>query len=320
MKLLKAYGDDYERTLLGDLVDFRWVPKSSDSMYEEVLNKELKECDILQADVDILVDKTLIDRAPNLKYILCTSIGTDYVDLDYATQKGIIVANNPDFCMIAVAEFAVGLMYSICRRIPESMKAANEKLWGLRDELGGVELFGKNLGLLGFGKIGREVARQAIGIGMKVYAYDPFMKDEDIRKHDAVPVDMDELLNCADIISIHVPLTEGTRNLIGAQELSKMKRTAYIINVSRGGIIDEVALIRALSSGEIKGAALDVTTEEPPAPDNPSLNYEGENLILTPHIAWYTEEAEEKCEIYFKEQVRDIVRGNMPKGIINIQA
>lgn len=303
------------------MVNFLSLTEPEGPAREKELEEKLKICDILQADVDIQVDEALFQKAPNLKAVFCTSIGVDYVDLEAASKRNIIVANNPDFCVGAVAEYAIGLLYAITRRIPEGVQAVRDGRWEDRGQLGGTELFGKSLGIIGFGKTGREVARQALGIGMKVNVKinnpDPHNKAQQVRDMGATPMTMEEVLQNSDILTLHVPLAGETRNLIGEEQFRQMKEGAYLINVARGGVVDENALLANLENGKLAGAALDVLLEEPPSKENPLLRYQGNNLILTPHMAWYTQEAEDKNDQYFIEQVRDFVSGNTPKGIVN---
>lgn len=319
--LLKPFGDDREKAFVGDMVNFLSLTEPEGPAREKELEEKLKICDILQADVDIQVDEALFQKAPNLKAVFCTSIGVDYVDLEAASKRNIIVANNPDFCVGAVAEYAIGLLYAITRRIPEGVQAVRDGRWEDRGQLGGTELFGKSLGIIGFGKTGREVARQALGIGMKVNVKinnpDPHNKAQQVRDMGATPMTMEEVLQNSDILTLHVPLAGETRNLIGEEQFRQMKEGAYLINVARGGVVDENALLANLENGKLAGAALDVLLEEPPSKENPLLRYQGNNLILTPHMAWYTQEAEDKNDQYFIEQVRDFVSGNTPKGIVN---
>ena len=321
LNLLKPFGDDREKALVGDLVNYMTLTETDGPSREQELEEKLKVCDILQADVDIRVDKTFLEKAPNLKYILCTSIGVDYIDLDAAAEQQVIVANNPDFCVVAVAEYAVGLMYAIMRRIPEGAAAATSGNWEKRNSLEQSELFGKTLGIIGFGKIGRDVARQALGIGMKVHVRvnepDPLNKAEKIREIGAIPMSLQEVLASSDVLSLHVPMTDSTKDLIGWAELEQMKDGAYLINVARGGVVNEEALLKALDSGKLAGAAMDVLEKEPPENSHPLLTYKKDNLILTPHAAWFTTEAEKKNDDFFVQQVKDIVNGTTPKGIVN---
>lgn len=321
--LLKPFGDNREEALVGDMVNFLSLTKPEGVERHQELEEKLKICDILQADVDVTVDDELLSKAPNLKYILCTSIGVDYVDLDAATKRNILVANNPDFCVVAVAEYAVGLMYSIMRRIPEGINAVSTGKWSKRDYIEQTELCGKTLGIIGFGKTGQDVARQALGIGMNVHVRvnipDLNNKAEKIIDMGALPMSLEDVLTSCDVLSLHVPMTKGTENLIGKRELGMMKPSSYLINVARGGVVDESALVESLTNGKIAGAALDVLVDEPPLDDNPLLDYKGDNLIVTPHVAWYTKEADQKNDAHFIKQVRDIVQDNTLQGVVNKQ-
>lgn len=317
ISMFKPFGDDREKKFLREYVNYMTLAETEASNRESEFTEKLKVCEIIQADVDITIDEEFISRAPKLKYILCTSVGVDYVDLEAADRRGIIVANNPDFCNVAVAEYTMALLYTGMRRIPEGMNAVSEGNWERRNILEQRELFGKTLGIIGFGKIGRDVARQAAGIGMKVQVKTSASNIEAIQKAGAHAVSFEELLQTSDVISMHVPLTENTRDMIGEKEFDLMKEGTYLINVARGGIVSESALINNLNNGKLSGAAIDVLVDEPPDPDNPLLNYSGENLILTPHMAWFTKEAEEKNNRYLTEQVKAIAGGNMPEGIVN---
>lgn len=317
LNMLKPFGGDEEKDFLQDIVNYMTLTEADEASRERELNEKLKICDILQADVDINVNEELLDKAPNLKYVLCTSVGTDYVDLEAASKRGIIVANNPDFCNVAVGEFTMALMYAVMRRIPCGIKAAAGGNWDSRDYLEQTELFGKTLGIVGFGKIGRDVARQAIGIGMKVQVRKSERNLEAIKNAGAIPVTFEELLKTSDIITLHVPMADNTKDLIGEKEFEIMKAKSYLINVARGGVVDESALLKNLNNGKLSGAALDVLVDEPPQPDNPLLNYEGDNLIITPHIAWFTKEADEKCGNYLREQVKAIIDNDVLQGIVN---
>ena len=162
MNMLKPFGGDEEKTFLEDIVNYMTLTETEESAREKELEEKLKVCDILQADVDIEVNKEIFEKAPNLKYVLCTSVGVDYVDTEEASKRGIIVANNPDFCNVAVGEYTIALMYAGLRRIPKGMKAVAEGNWDAREYMEQTELFGKTLGIIGFGKIGKDVARQAL--------------------------------------------------------------------------------------------------------------------------------------------------------------
>lgn len=319
--LLKPFGDDREKRLVSKYVNFMALTEIEAAAREKELEEKLKVCDILQADVDINVNEALFEKAPNLRYVLCTSIGVDNVDLNAASKRNIIVANNPDFCVVAVAEYAIGLMYAVMRKIPEGVKAVGANHWDKRNTMEQTELYGKTLGIIGFGKTGKDVARQALGIGMNVHVRihnpDPRKKAAAVRALGAVPMTLQEVLASSDVLSLHVPMTEETKNLIGEEEFKAMKDGAYLINVARGGVVNERALLNYLNNGKLAGAAMDVLMEEPPAPEHPLLNYQKENLLLTPHAAWFTAEASQKNDDFFIEQIKAIIKGCEPKGIVN---
>ena len=316
--LFKPFGKiSWEQPLVGDIVNLMGITTQPGPEREKEIEEKLKVCDILQADVDIAVNEALFEKAPNLKAVFCTSIGLDYVDIPAATKRGILVANNPDFCMIAVAEYVIGLMYAVMRRIPEGVEAVKADDWQARGHLGGAELYGRTLSIIGFGKIGREIARQAIGIGMKVHAYDPFMNEELAHKLGAVPMSLDDAIKTADVLTVQVPLIESTRNMISDEQFEMMKDGVYIVNCARGGIINEEAMAKYLENGKVAGAAFDVLTSEPPKKDNPLLNVKGKNLIITPHIAWYTAEAALKNHDFYAAQVRAFVNGEVPASVAN---
>lgn len=317
-KLLKPFGTlGWERGSLGKMVDLMGLTKPEGAEREKELAEKLAVCDILQADVDIEVNEALFEKAPNLKAVFCTSIGLDYVDLEAASKRGILVANSPDFCVLSVAEYAIGMLYALLRRIPEGVWTVKEDNWKARNSLGGMELYGKTLGVVGFGKTGREVARQALGIGMNVNAYDPYMNTDLAISMGAVPMSMDEVLKSADIVTIHVPLMEETWNLISHEQFNLMKNGVYLVNVARGGIVDESALLVNLKSGKVAGAALDVLSAEPPELDHPLIAYSGKNLIITPHIAWYTREAALRNHEFYTRQVEAFVNGQTPMAVAN---
>lgn len=314
--LFKPYGKiSWEKGAVGRYVNILGLDGPQPAPGE--IDAKLAVTDILQADVDIKVDSELFDKAPNLKAVFCTSIGLDYVDIDEATKRGILIAHNPDFCILAVAEYAIGMMYAVTRNIPRGAESVKCGRWSDRGVLKGAELYEKTLGVIGFGKTGQEVARQAIGIGMNVVAYDPYMNYGRAEAMGVTAKDMDEVLKEGDVITVHVPLMEATRGLIGEEQFAMMKDGVYFINVARGGIVDEGALFNALNSGKVAGAAIDVMSQEPPEEDNCLLRYEGNNLIITPHIAWYTQEAAEKNHVFFAEQIKDFTEGLLPKATVN---
>ena len=246
---------------------------------EEIINK-IFDYDALIVRSGTKVTRKIIE-AGNLKVIGRAGVGLDNIDLDFAKEKGIEVVNAPESLTIAVTELTFGLLISLMRNIVCGDKSLRERKWG-RHKFVGNELYGKTWGIVGFGRIGREVANRANAFGMNILAYDPHTTVEDARESNAVLVDeLDELLKNSDIISLHVPLTPETKHLINAEKLKIMKNSAVLVNIARGGVVDTSALIDALKNGEISGAALDVFETEPLG-DSPLL--ELDNVVLTPHL------------------------------------
>jgi D-3-phosphoglycerate dehydrogenase len=230
------------------------------------------------------VRQPLIDNCPNLKVIVRGGVGLDTIDADYARSKGIIVMNTPLANSASVAELAIGFMFALARSIPQATASLKAEKWE-KKRFEGTEVGGKILGLIGIGTIGKEVAKRASALGMTIFAYDPY-----VNKLDGVRlVTLEELLAQSDFISLHLPLNKETRNMIGPEQFAKMKIGMRIVNCSRGGIIDEEALLQALTSGKVAAAALDVFAEEPPT--NWQL-LKHENVIGSPHIGAATREAQ----------------------------
>ena len=247
-------------------------------------------------DADALIvriakcDGHAIENSPKLKVIGRTGVGYDSVDVKTATEKGIPVVITPGANNRSVAEHAVAMMFALSKNLVEAQQEMCKGNWEIRGAKKAFELEGKTVGILGLGAIGRETAKICEGCGMKVAAYDPFLSKEQVEGYGAVYYkDYEELLKASDVVSIHVPLTDETRNMIGKKQLSEMKKTALIINCSRGGIVNEAELVEALKAGDIAGAGTDVFCNEPPKTDDPLLNCP--NLIVSPHSAAQTREA-----------------------------
>ena len=318
IKVFKPYGQiKREQALYSDIVEDIGVEKPEGPERDAEIKQKLKECDVLQADVFIKVNKELLEGADNVRAVLCTSIGVDYVNIPEVTELGIVVANNPDFCIEAVAEYAIGMMMAVIRCIPMGHMGVMANNWNIRKKTGGIEVQGANLGLLGFGRIGREVARMAKGLGMNVLAYDAYMTKEQIESYGVTCMTLDELYSRSDVISVHTPLTPETKGLVGAESISRMKDGVYIVNVSRGGIVSEAALADALKSGKVAGAALDVLETEPLEPGNPLGELKDYDLIITPHTAWFSFNAEDKADEHFKKQLIAISEGKQPPATLN---
>jgi D-3-phosphoglycerate dehydrogenase / 2-oxoglutarate reductase len=260
------------------------------------------------------VTAEVIDRADNLKAIGRAGIGVDNIDIEAATKRGVIVANAPESNTVAAAEHTLGLMLASARRIPAADSSLRDGEWK-RGAFKGVEVSGKTLGLIGLGHVGAIVARGAHGMGMRVLAYDPYVSEDRMRQVNVERAETtDEVFEQSDFVSLHVPRTPQTLGLVNEASLAKMKPSAYIINVARGGIVDETALYNALKEGTIAGAALDVFAEEP---TTQSPIFTLPNVVVTPHLGASTAEAQDRAGITAAEQVATALRGAVPLHAIN---
>jgi D-3-phosphoglycerate dehydrogenase / 2-oxoglutarate reductase len=258
------------------------------------------------------VTAEVIDRADNLKAIGRAGIGVDNIDIEAATKRGVIVANAPESNTVAAAEHTLGLMLAAARRIPAADSSLRDGEWK-RSAFKGVEVSGKTLGLIGLGHVGAIVARGALGMGMRVY--DPYVSEDRMRSMNVERAgSADEVFEQSDFVSLHVPRTPQTMGLVNEESLSSMKPTAYLINVARGGIVDETALYNALKEGTIAGAALDVFAEEPTT-DSPIFTLP--NVVVTPHLGASTAEAQDRAGITAAEQVATALGGAVPIHAIN---
>ena len=252
----------------------------------------------------------------NLKIIARHGVGYDNVDVQEATRRGVAVTYTPHANAESVAEHTFTLILALMRRIYEAHSLVRNGGWSERSKLIGFEIYGKTLGVIGFGDIGRRVAEIATkGFNMKVLAYDPYVDRGEMLKLNVKPADLKELLKESDIVSIHAILTSETYHLIGEEMLKQMKPNALIVNTARGPIIDEEALIKALGGRWIAGAALDVLETEPPDMGNPLLNMD--NVLLTPHIAAFTVEALKRMDLMIVEDIDRIYNGLKPKRLVN---
>ncbi len=256
----------------------------------------------------------VIEKAERLKVIGRAGVGIDNVDVEAATRRGIVVANAPESTVVSAAEHTIGLLVALTRNIPQAHAALKQGRWE-RKTYGGVELADKTLGVLGFGRIGQQVARRAAGLGMRVVAYDPFVAPERFRELGVERLDnVDEVYAAADFITLHLPLTDETRHAIGAAAFAKMRDGVRIVNAARGELIDEDALLDALRSGKVGGAALDVFSSEPYS--GPLL--ELDNVVATPHLAASTEEAQDRAGVIIAEQVAAALEGGLVTNAVNI--
>ena len=261
------------------------------------------------------VTKEVIDNADNLKIIARAGVGVDNIDLNAATEKGIMVVNSPESTSITVAEHTMGLLLSMARKLTIADKSVKDGKWEKKKFMG-VELRNKTLGVIGMGRIGSQVVNRCKAFEMDALAYDPYLPEEVATQMGVELTDLETVLENADFITIHVPLTPETKHLISTKEFEMMKDTAFITNCARGGIIDEDALYEALKNDKIGGAALDVYEDEPPAED--SKLFELDNIILTPHIAASTKEAQRDAAIIVADEIVKLIEGGTPNNVLNM--
>ena len=254
-----------------------------------------------------------IAAADNMKVIGRAGVGVDNVDVEAATRRGIVVANAPESNIISAAEHTVGLLVALARNIPQAHAALVEGRWE-RSKWGGVELAEKTLGVLGFGRIGQQVARRALGLQMRVIAYDPFVSADRFRQLGVESGTFDEVLAKADFVTVHLPLNDETRGAINAEAIGKMKDGVHIVNAARGDHVDETALIAGLESGKVAGAAIDVFAQEPYS--GPLL--QAPNIVVTPHLAASTDEAQDRAGVIVAEQVVAALDGGLVTNAVNI--
>jgi len=282
------------KILISDPIDDKAVKELRN--YGELLeNGNEAEAEVIIVRSKTKVDKDYIDRAKNLKLVIRAGIGLDNIDVEYCKKKGIIVENTPEASTIAVAELVFAHMLSIARNIVCSTNTMKECKWEKKN-LTGFELHGKTLGIIGLGRIGREVANRAEAFGMKILAFDPFVTNSDYKL-----VELQDLLQQSDIITLHVPLTEQTKNMIDENAFGSMKKGIVIINAARGGIIDENELMKNLENGKVSFVGLDVYEKEPPM-DSPLLKLD--NVALTPHIGAQTVEAKKRIGKSIVEKIK----------------
>ncbi len=260
------------------------------------------------------VTPKILDAADNLKVIARAGIGTDNIDKEAASKKGVIVMNTPFGNMITTAEHAIALMFAVARQLPEASASTHAGKWE-KSKFMGVELTGKTLGVIGAGNIGSIVCDRARGLKMKVIAYDPFLSEEKADKMGVEKVDLDDLVARADFITLHVPLTDQTRNILSAERLTQTKPGVRIINCARGGLVDEEALAELLKSGHVAGAAFDVFSVEP-ATDSPLFNLP--NVVCTPHLGAATTEAQENVALQVAEQMSDYLLTGAVSNALNM--
>jgi D-3-phosphoglycerate dehydrogenase len=259
------------------------------------------------------VTAEIIDAAKNLKVIGRAGSGLDNVDKASASKRGIVVMNTPGGNTITTAEHTIALMFAVARKIPQANASMANGQWEKKKFMG-TELFNKTLGVIGLGNIGGEVAKRALGLGMNVIAFDPFLSDDKAKSLGINKVDIFTLFKQADFITIHTPLTAETKNLINEETIKTMKNGVYIINCARGGIVSEKALYDAIESGKVAGVALDVFEKEPPE-NNPLIGHD--KVVCTPHLGASTQEAQENVAIAVSEQIVDYLIHGVIRNAVN---
>jgi D-3-phosphoglycerate dehydrogenase len=278
------------------------------------LIEKLKDADGMIVRSAVTVDRAMIEQMQSMRAIGRAGTGVDNIDVVAATEKGIIVMNTPEGNTISAAEHTLAMMLSMLRKIPGASASLRSGKWDRKNFMG-TELYGKRVGVLGLGRIGREVAIRVSSFGVTVLGYDPVLTAEAVRELGIEPATFDQLIEESDIVTLHIPLLAQTRGLIGQAEFARMKKGSYLINCARGGIVDEAALLEALESGRVAGAAFDVFEQEPPTFPNPLIDHP--KVIATPHIAASTDEAQQRVALDIATQMADLFEGKGAVGIVN---
>ena len=291
-------------------IEIRYAPELP---YEEIL-KIIADFHCILTRSETEIPRELIDSAPNLKVIARAAVGIGNIDVDYATEKGILVINTPGINTTSAAELAIGLLLSAMRKIVPAHSHMSELKWD-RHAFTGTELLGKSIGIIGLGNVGHRVARYAKAFEMEVLAYDPYVSDEVFDRHHAKKCTLDELLTSADVISMHVPKNEETTGMIGAAEFSLMKSGAVILNTARGGVIQEKALLEALKSGKVAAAGIDTWEVEPPT-ENPFRDFP--QVVMSPHVGASTKEAQQRIAESVATQIPRALRGEVVDYPVNM--
>lgn len=287
------------------------------TMSEDELSKKIADYDALMIRSETKVTKKILDAAKKLKIVGRAGVGVDNVDIEAATQSGVIVVNSPDGNTNAAAEHTVALMLSMARNIPAAVASTKQGLWE-RSKFTGTEVFGKTLGIIGLGKIGSHVAKVALALGMKVLVCDPYTTQEAVEALGCEYIaHLDDFWGKCDFISVHAPKTRETTHLINKNSINRMKKGVMIINCARGGIIDEIALKNALDSGQVSAAAIDVYEAEPDIKSSPLLGIDG-NVVLTPHLGASTSEAQLNVAIDVAQQIKEVLTGGSATSAVNI--
>lgn len=313
---LKVVITDYEYETL------RWEEEAAAQMGAELIKCHCQtEQELIEAtwDADAIlvqyanITSNVMDHMKKCRAIVRYGVGLDCIDLNAATEHGIMVGNIPDYGLEDIADHAIALMLTCARKIVELNQAVREGTWDYKLAKPLFRLRGKTLGLVGFGRIARMVADKARVFGLEVIAFDPYIEDTTAVSWQVSRADLDTVLRSADILSLHAPVTRETFHLINDQAFAKMKRNCILVNTARGALVDEMALINALNTAQIAGAGLDVSEQEPMNPKNELLNMP--NVVITPHSAWYTEEAQQSLQ---QQAAQEIIRALSGERLLNL--
>ena len=280
----------------------------------DALVASIENYDALVVRSETKVTRAILEAGTRLQVVGRAGVGVDNIDLDAATERGVIVVNAPQGNTIAAAEHTIALLMALARHIPQADASMRAGKWDRKTYVG-TEVRGKTLGVIGLGPIGSEVARRGVGLDMRVLAHDPYVAEERVRSLGAEPADFETLISVADFISVHVPMTAATRGMISTDQFARMKEGVRLLNVARGGIIDEAALAEAVKAGKVAGAAVDVFTAEPIDPQNPLLG--DPRIITTPHLGASTAEAQERVAVDVAEQIVDVLGGRPARYAVN---
>ena len=261
------------------------------------------------------ISRKVIEALSQCRVIARYGIGVDNIDISAATQRKIVVVNVPSYCEEEVANHTLALILACVRKIFLFNQAIRKGNWDWKLGRPIVRLSEQKLGLIAFGKIAKMVARKARAFGFSLMGFDPYVSDEEFAAEGVRKVDLDYLLKNSDIICVHAPLTQETRHMLGREEFKKMKSSSFLVNTSRGAVVDEKALYEALREGQIAGAALDVLEEEPPGKDSPLLKLD--NVIFTPHVAWYSESSLKELRAKAATDLVRVLEGKTPQGFVN---
>ena len=264
---------------------------------------------------NVQIDAELLSQLPHCLAIVKPSVGVDNIDIDAATAAGVCVANVPDYGTDEVATHAMALLLNAIRYVDAEAAAVRGGRWQPKPPYPIQRSAGRTLGIIGFGRIGRSVARKAAGFDWRLLAWDPYLDDDEIRRGGAEPADFETLLAESDFVSLHLPLTEETQGMIDARALAKMKPTAFLVNTARGAIVDSAALLHAVETDRIAGAAVDVIDEEPPPPDHPL--HRTDRILVTAHVAWYSEQAFRDVRVKAVQEVARVLQGRLPLNLVN---